>query len=113
MPEMKFGDWMNHWYLTYCKLGLKPSTRVTYEHRIIYDQIIPRIGDVPLKSITASMIDRFYAELRYNGRLVKQDIYGEGLSMATIRKNTENGYFLCFSWPECNISLSSVCAAAE
>ena len=89
-PEMKFGDWMNHWYQTYCKLGLKPSTRVTYEHRI-YDQIIPKIGDVPLKSITASMLDRFYAELRYKGRLVKQDIYGEGLSMATIR----NIYFHC------------------
>ena len=89
-PEMKFGDWMNHWYQTYCKLGLKPSTRVTYEHRI-YDQIIPKIGDIPLKSITASMLDRFYAELRYKGRLVKQDIYGEGLSMATIR----NIYFHC------------------
>ena len=25
-PEMKFGDWMRHWYQTYCKLGLKAST---------------------------------------------------------------------------------------
>ena len=45
--DMPFGEWMDFWYQTYCKPALKEYTQTTYEQRI-YNQIIPKIGDIPL-----------------------------------------------------------------
>ena len=38
--EMPFGEWMDFWYQTYIKSGLRPATQNTYESTI-YQHIIP------------------------------------------------------------------------
>lgn len=83
-PAMTFGEWMDFWYQTYCKNTLKEHTQETYEQRI-YKQIIPKIGNVPLNQLNAGTLEKFYAQLKANGRLVKREIYGTGLSNSVIR----------------------------
>lgn len=83
-PEMPFGDWMDFWYKNYCKPALRPYTQITYEQRI-YNQIIPKIGATPLNQVTTGLLDRFYAHLKVDGRLVKREIYGAGLANSVIR----------------------------
>lgn len=83
-PAMTFGEWMDFWYQTYCKNTLKEYTQETYEQRI-YKQIIPKIGNAPLNQLNASTLEKFYAQLKANGRLVKREIYGTGLSNSVIR----------------------------
>lgn len=82
--EMAFGKWMDFWYKTYCKPKLRPYTQTTYEQRI-YKQIIPKIGDTPLNKVTTGLLDRFYAQLKVDGRLVKREIYGTGLTNSVVR----------------------------
>ena len=76
-PTMPFGEWMDFWYQTYCKNTLKESTQATYEQRI-YKQIIPKLGAIPLNQINTGTLDKFYAQLKSNGRLVRRDIYDPG-----------------------------------
>lgn len=75
--EMPFGKWMDYWYRTYCKNTLKEYTQKTYEQRI-YKQIIPKIGHLPLNKITTGTLERFYAELKTDGRLVRREQNGNG-----------------------------------
>lgn len=42
-PEMSFGQWMDHWYRTYCQPGIRPNTRTAYE-AAIYRHILPEPG---------------------------------------------------------------------
>ena len=83
-PTMPLGEWMDFWYQTYCKNTLKESTQATYEQRI-YKQIIPKLGHIPLNQLNAGTLEKFYAQLKSNGRLVRRDIYGPGLSNSVIR----------------------------
>lgn len=83
-PNMPIGEWMDFWYQTYCKNTLKESTQATYEQRI-YKQIIPKLGHIPLNQLNAGTLEKFYAQLKSNGRLVKRDIYGPGLANSVIR----------------------------
>lgn len=84
VPEMSYGAWVDHWYQTYVKETLKENARATYENRI-YKQIIPKLGDVRLNQVTTGTLEKFYSDLKKNGRLSKQDIYGDGIADSTIR----------------------------
>ncbi len=83
-PSMPFGEWMDYWYRTYCKESLAETTQMTYEERI-YKQIIPKIGATPLNQITTGMLEKFYAHLKADGRLIRREQFGTGLSNAVIR----------------------------
>ena len=83
-PDMPFGEWMDYWYQTYCKNTLKEYTLITYEERI-YKQIIPKIGDTPLNRVTAGTLEKFYAHLKANGRLIRRELYAPGLANSVIR----------------------------
>ena len=83
-PDMPFGEWMDYWYQTYCKNTLKEYTQITYEERI-YKQIIPKIGDTPLNRVTAGTLEKFYAHLKADGRLIRRELYGPGLANSVIR----------------------------
>lgn len=78
------GDWINHWYQDYKKPNLRPNTQMSYERRI-YQQIIPALGHIPLDKLTAGDIQKFYAQAKQSGRLLRTEIYGEGLSDQTVR----------------------------
>ena len=83
-PDMPFGEWMDLWYKTWSKPALRITTQKCYEDRI-YKHIIPGIGAIPLNRLSPSDLQQFYAELKRNGRLCRQDCFGPGLSDRMIR----------------------------
>lgn len=82
--DISFGDWMDFWFREFATPRLKESTRETYGYRI-YKQIIPRLGHIPLKELKQADLQGFYASLKKEGRLIRTEQYGEGLSDAHIR----------------------------
>ena len=82
--DMPFGEWMDFWYQTYSKPGLRPSTQEGYENHT-YKHIIPALGKIPLNKLTQADLELFYAKLKKGGRISRTEIYGEGLSDRTVR----------------------------
>ena len=82
--DMPFGEWMDFWYQTYIKSGLRPATQNTYESTI-YQHIIPQMGKIPLCQLTQKDLQQFYAHLKKEGRLVHTEQYGKGLSDRMVR----------------------------
>ncbi len=60
-----------------------------YESRI-YKHIIPKIGKIPLNELTQNDLQKFYNDLKLNGRLQCQDTMGSGLSNRFIRSTHAN-----------------------
>lgn len=81
---MPFGDWLDLWYKTYSKPTIRITTQLCYENRI-YLHIIPAIGTIPLNKLQQSDLQKFYADLKKNGRKAKVEIYGPGLSDRMVR----------------------------
>ena len=82
--EMPFGEWVDFWYQTYCKPGLNRNTQLGYEDRI-YKHIIPQLGKIPLNKLTRNDLQKFYAHLKTNGRLIRVEQYGPSLSDRMVR----------------------------
>ena len=81
---MPFGDWLDLWYKTYSKPTIRITTQLCYEDRI-YLHIIPAIGTIPLNKLQQNDLQKFYADLKKNGRKTKVEIYGPGLSDRMVR----------------------------
>ena len=81
---LSLGAWLDHWYQDYKKASLRPNTQMSYERRI-YQHIIPALGNVYLDKLTTGDIQQFYAHLKQSGRLLRRELYGEGLSDQTVR----------------------------
>ena len=81
---MLFGDWLDLWYKTYSKPTIRITTQLCYEDGI-YLHIIPAIGTIPLNKLQQSDLQKFYADLKKNGRKTKVEIYGPGLSDRMVR----------------------------
>lgn len=64
--DMPFGEWMDFWYQTYIRPGLRPNTHTNYEN-IIYHHIIPYLGKIPLCQLTQKDLQQFYAHLKKRG----------------------------------------------
>ena len=82
--EMPFGEWIDFWYQTYCKHTIRLTTQLEYESRI-YKHIIPEIGEIPLNKLTQADLQQFYARTKTNGRKIKVEAYGTGLSDRVVR----------------------------
>ena len=78
------GDWLDLWYRSYKKPNLRPNTQMSYERRI-YQHITPVLGSIQIDQLTTNDIQQFYARLKKNGRLLRSELYGEGLSDQTLR----------------------------
>ncbi len=83
-PEMLFGEWMDFWYQQYEKNTVRPTTQAGYEN-LIYQHIIPEIGKIPLNKLTQNDLQQFYARLKQNGRKIRVETYGKGLSDQMVR----------------------------
>ena len=83
-PDMPFGEWMDFWYQNYTKPGLRPTTQSNYEGNI-YQHIIPQLGKIPLCQLTQKDLQQFYAHLKKEGRLIRTEQYGKGLSDRMVR----------------------------
>ena len=83
-PGISLGDWLDRRYQDYKKASLRPNTQMSYERRI-YQHIIPALGNIQLDKLTTGDIQQFYTHLKQNGRLLRRELYGEGLSDQTVR----------------------------
>ena len=83
-PDMTFGEWLELWYKTYSKPHIRLTTQLCYENRI-YLHIIPSIGEIPLNKLTQNDLQKFYADLKKNGRKSKVERYGTGVSDRLVR----------------------------
>ena len=83
-PGILLADWLDLWYQGYKKPNLRPNTQMSYERRI-YQHITPALGQIQLDKLTTADIQEFYADLKKNGRLLRTELYGAGLSDQTIR----------------------------
>ena len=83
-PGISLGNWLDHWYQTYKRASLRPNTQMSYE-RWIYQHIIHALGSIQLDKLTAGTIQQSYTHLKQNGRLLRRELYGEGLSDQTVR----------------------------
>lgn len=77
--DMPFGEWMDFWFETYCKPDARPGTVESYGNFIrLY--LRPKLGHIPLNKLTTNDIQQFYVWMRTDGRSVKREERGEGLS---------------------------------
>ena len=83
-PDIRFGDWIDHWYQNYSKPKLRENTRQGYEC-CIYQHIIPELGAIPLNELTQNDLQQFYARLKEGGRLRSAEGHGKGLSDRMVR----------------------------
>ena len=80
--DLSLGNWLDHWYQDYKKATLRSNTQMSYERRI-YQHIIPALGNIQLDKLTTGDIQQFYTHLKQNGRLLRKELYGTGLSDQT------------------------------
>ena len=83
-PDMTFGEWLDFWYQNYSKPRLRPKSQLDYENSI-YRHIIPALGHIQLSKLTTNDLQQFYMQMKKNGRLIRTQIYGEGLSDRMVR----------------------------
>lgn len=83
-PGILLADWLDLWYQGYKKPNLRPNTQMSYERRI-YQHITPALGSIQIDQLTTNDIQQFYAKLKKGGRLLRSELYGEGLSDQTLR----------------------------
>ena len=83
-PGILLSDWLDYWYQDFKKSNIRPNTQMSYERRI-YQHIIPTLGGIQLDKLATNDIQQFYTKLKQNGRLLRTELYGEGLSDQTVR----------------------------
>lgn len=87
--DMPFGEWLDHWYETYCKPNARPATQRTYEGYIrLY--LHPRLGSIPLNKVTTSDIQQMCTWMMTEARLDQKN-RDSGLSDSQVI----NCYSLC------------------
>ncbi len=88
---MTFGEWLQFWYVNYCKPGVRPSTQRCYEGFIrLY--LIPQVGSIPLNKLTQKDLQEFFNWMKKDGRSKDRDSKGEGLSSQMVH----NCHSLCY-----------------
>ena len=82
--EMKFGEWIDAWFRTYVQPAIRETTKECYSN-YIYHHIIPSIGSTVLSELTQKTLQDFYGSLKEQGRCVRTEQFGEGLSDRMVR----------------------------
>ncbi len=82
-PSMLTGDWLDYWYQNYSKPTIRATTQVGYE-QYLYIYAIPGIGHIPLNKLTTAELQKFFNELKRNGRINHVELKGSELSDHTV-----------------------------
>lgn len=82
--NITFGEWIDFWYQNICKPKLRTTTQLSYENEI-YKHIIPELGDILLKNLSQRDFQQFYTRLKSNGRIIRREQLGPGLSNCMVR----------------------------
>lgn len=82
--DMKFGEWLDFWYQSYSKPAIRQTTQENYEN-YIYRHIIPEMGGFSLNKITQNDLQDFYSRLKTDGRQIRTEQFGCGVSDRMVR----------------------------
>lgn len=80
----KFGEWLKFWYENFDKPTTRGNTQQWFEY-CIESHIIPHLGTVKLCDLTQMTIQKFYTEIKTNGRIKGRTDTNTGLSDRTVR----------------------------
>ena len=79
-------EWCRLWFETYSKPVIRPNTAKTYEN-VIENHIVPAIGGVKLKRLTAIQIQKMYNDSKTKGRVQRfEKQTNTELSGSTVRR---------------------------
>ena len=79
-------EWCRLWFETYSKPVIRPNTAKTYEN-MIENHIVPAIGGVKLKRLTAIQIQKMYNDSKTKGRVQRFEKKTDtALSGSTVRR---------------------------
>lgn len=83
--RMTLGEWLDKWIEEFAQYQVKDSTLDGY--RSYFENYVkPRLGNLPIGSITTSDVQRMYNKLKLNGRVKEHPTKGDGLADASIRR---------------------------
>ena len=83
--EYTVGAWALNWYKLYAEPNIRDSTRRSYE-ALLRQRVLPALGDIPLKKLTAREIQTLYNDTKEHGRIRKeQKDRNPGLSASYVR----------------------------
>jgi integrase len=78
--KMNLGEYLHHWLTA--NIERRVAARTAHRHRgIVEKNIIPRLGNIPLRKLTAVHIEAFEADLQREGRVNGKG----GLSAQTVK----------------------------
>lgn len=81
--NMTLGEWLDKWIAEYMTGTIRESTLYGYK-TYIEKYIKPTLGNKQIAFITTAEIQKFYNNLKMNGRIQNRNIYGQGLSDASV-----------------------------
>ena len=81
--NMTLSEWLDKWLTEYMKGTIRDSTLKGYE-KYVESYIKPALGEKPIAFLTTAQIQKFYNNLKKNGRIKNHHIYGEGLAASTV-----------------------------
>ena len=81
--NMLLSEWLDKWISEYMTGTVRESTLRGYK-RYVESYIKPALGEKPIAFLTTAQIQKFYNNLKKNGRIKNHHIYGEGLAASTV-----------------------------
>ena len=81
--KMSLGEWLDKWIAEYMTGTIRESTLDGYK-TYVEKYIKPALGNKQIAFITTAEIQKFYNNLKKNGRIQNRSIYGQGLSDASV-----------------------------
>ena len=81
--NMTLSEWLDKWISEYMTGTIRESTLRGYK-KYVESYIKPALGNKPMAFITTAEIQKFYNNLKKNGRIKNQHIYGDGLTASTV-----------------------------
>lgn len=83
--NMTLGEWLDKWISEFMTFTLRPSSLYGYE-MVIKCQIKPFLGNRPLSALTTNEIQKFYNNVKKNGRVHPDKQHGTEISDSMVRK---------------------------
>lgn len=83
-PDMTLGDWLDHWYQSLAKPGLRATTQQSYENWL-YCHLIPGVGHIPLNKLTQADLQQFFTDMKKSGRQTHVETKGTAMSDRSVR----------------------------
>ena len=81
--NMLLSEWLDKWIVEYMTGTIRESTLRGYK-RCVESYIKTALGEKPIAFLTTAQIQKFYNNLKKNGRINNRHIYGNGLSDASV-----------------------------